>query len=290
MGSHHTNQAPGTDTTNSTRRRILITGAAGRIGSSLTPRLASGHDLRLGHLRDEDTSAIAEHGELVELDLLDLDQLRAACDGIDTVVHLAASPAATTPWDVARDVNIIGTYNLFAAAIDAGCRRVVFASSIHAVSGAPPGRQVRTDDPVSPGDVYGVSKCFGEAMASYAASQHGLSAICIRIGAFQPRERAEEADALPLMNAFVSERDLCQLIARAIAVEDVGFAIVHGLSANRFNRLDLSSTIDLLGYEPVDDFTALNPELEDLDLRARVSPHDERHSDGPSGMREELEG
>ena len=84
--------------------------------------------------------------------------------------------------------NVVGTYHLFAAAKAAGCRRVVYASSIHAVSGHPPDAQVGPDDPVNPGDLYGVSKCFGEALARYMAEQEGLSAIAVRIGAAQPPE------------------------------------------------------------------------------------------------------
>lgn len=271
------------------RRRILITGAEGTIGGHLMTALAADHDLVLGHHPDAESDRLAEHGETCALDLLDLDSLRSACNGVDTVIHLAARAAPDTPWAAVRDDNITGTYQLFAAAIDAGCRRVVFASSIHAVSGYPEGRQVHPEDPVCPGDIYGVSKCFGEAMARYAATQHGLSAICIRIGAFQPAQRAADPEALPLMDAFVSERDLCQLVRRAVADETIRFAIVHGCSGNRFNRLDIGSARALLGYEPQDDFTRDQPGLAELDLAERVEPHDERHSDRPGGMREELD-
>lgn len=257
-------------------RKVLITGAAGRIGSFIAPRLSAHHDLTLGHQHDDDLTTIAGYGHLCEIDLNDIETLHHACQGIDTVVHLAALPSPQTSWPEASRVNINGTYNVYEAAMQAACRRVVFASSIHAVSGYQAGRQVRAEDPVNPGDIYGVSKCFGEALARYAADQRGLSSICIRIGAFQPLERAEDEDALPLMDAFVSRRDLAQLISRCVADEHIRFAIVHGLSNNCFNRLDISSARELLGYKPEDDFTDLNPALADLHLSERVRPHNER--------------
>src|SRR5207237_718422 len=114
-----------------------------------------------------------------------------ACAGIDTVLHLAASASPSSTWDVVLNANIVGTYHAFVAAKVARCRRVIYASSIHAVSGYPADVQVHTTDPVNPGDLYGVSKCFGEAMARYMAEQEGLSAIALRIGGFQPASFAK---------------------------------------------------------------------------------------------------
>src|SRR5205823_3551911 len=143
------------------------------------------YELRLMvHHRDEVTR-IEQFGEVVEGDLLDLEQMKKLCVGMDTVVHLAANPSATATWSQLLDANIIGAYNAFVAAKAAGCRRVIFASSIHAVSGYPADVQVKTTDPVNPGDLYGVSKCFGEALGRYMAEKEDLSVIALRIGAFQ---------------------------------------------------------------------------------------------------------
>jgi len=132
-----------------------------------------------------------------------------------------------------------------------------------------------------------VTKAFGEALCRYLAEQEGLSCIAIRIGAFQPIERAKRRDALPMMDAWVSRRDLNQLIERCIDAEGVRFAIVHGLSNNRFNRMDITTTCELLGYRPEDDFTEVNPSLAPLDLPDAVSAHDQE--DGQeSGIRQEV--
>jgi nucleoside-diphosphate-sugar epimerase len=235
----------------------------------------------------DDASKIAGMGEVVEGDLSDLEFLKEACSGMSTVLHLAADPSPEGVWDSMLENNIKGVYNICVAAKAAGCRRVVFASSIHAVSGYPADVQVKTSDPVNPGDLYGVTKCFGEALGRYMAEQEGLSFIAVRIGGFQPREYAEKPEGLAMMDAWVSQRDLFQLLCRCIDVEQVRWAVVHGLSDNRFKRLDISSARELLGYTPVDDMTALNPELKDLDLDETVQSHS--LADGnKSGLRAEL--
>ncbi len=271
------------------QRRVAVTGAAGRIGTYFAENSPERFDLLLLDHPDADRSHLEPHGEVAACDLRELQRLKELLDGVDTVLHLAAEAGPATTWGPLLESNFVGTYNAFVAAEAARCRRVVFASSIHAVSGYPAERQVQAADPVSPGDLYGVSKCFGEAMARFLSTQHGLSAICVRIGAFQPVDKAREADALPLMNAFVSRRDLQQLLVRCIDDERLQFAIVHGLSNNRFNRMDVSEARELLGYEPQDDFTELNRRLGDLDLSGRVHPHSERGGQA-SGIREELGG
>lgn len=240
-------------------------------------------------LPGEETSHIDGSGEIVTGDLLDLERLKTLCEGIDTVVHMAGDPAPNATWQSLLDANIIGTYNIFVAAKAAGCRRVIHASSIHAVSGYPADVQVKTSEPVNPGDLYGVSKCFGEALGRYMAEKEGLSVIALRIGAFQPVEAAQRAEGLGLLDAFVSQRDLHQLIERSIDVENLKFAILHGLSDNRFKRLDISDARELVGYAPQDDSTQELPQLKDLNLAESVMSHNVTDDWQNSGLRTELE-
>jgi UDP-glucose 4-epimerase len=278
-----------TQTEGAAKRRVLVTGAAGRIGSYFSEHSHQKYDLRLMvHGDEKDIDRLRAWGEVVETDLGDLDALKRDCAGIDTIVHMAGDPDPSATWDDLLDANIRGTYNIFAAAKAAGCRRVIHASSIHAVSGYPADVQVKTSEPVNPGDLYGVSKCFGEALARYMAEQEGVSAISIRIGAFQPVEAAESEKGLSMLDGFVSHRDLNQLIDRCIDVENVKFAVLHGLSDNRFKRLDISDARELVGYDPQDDSTALLPQLKDLHLRDQVSSHSAAAEGQPSGLREQL--
>src|SRR5690606_5811727 len=179
-------------------RRILVTGAAGNIGSYFAEHAPRDrYTLRLmvrpGE-EESDRAKIHDFGEIVECELSDLAGLKKHCEGMDVVLHLAADPSPAATWESVRDNNLTGAYNMFVAAKVSGVKRFIYASSIHAVSGYPPEVQVHTSDPVNPGDLYGVSKCFGEALARYMAEKEGLPTIVIRIGAFQPQSSARDPE------------------------------------------------------------------------------------------------
>jgi nucleoside-diphosphate-sugar epimerase len=234
------------------QQRLLLTGAAGRIGTAFFAATFDIYHFRLADRSVDDLEASANH-DVMALDVSNLEQCRAACEGIDVVVHLAAdaSPEAEF-YDALLESNIKGTYNIFRAAKDAGCRRVVFASSVHAVAGYPDQPPIAPDAPVRPMNMYGVSKCFGEAVAAQFAHAEGLSSIAIRIGAYEPPWTRDEITSRNL-SAYLSGRDMSQLLTRCIETPDIDFAIVHGISNNRIKLLDLSATQALLGYEPQDD-------------------------------------
>jgi len=155
--------------------------------------------------------------------------------------------------------NIIGTHNVYRAAAESGVRRVVFASSIHAVGAYPTDVQVKWDMPVRPCCEYGASKCYGEALGHYFSDKRGLSVIAIRIGGVHGHEKEEAHRDCTRMDVLVSEQDLVQLITRCVEVTpELRFGIVHGLSDNRVKRLDISHTRELLGYNPMDEVGADN--------------------------------
>ncbi|BDI30833.1 TDP-glucose-4,6-dehydratase [Capsulimonas corticalis] len=240
--------------TQESKRRVLVTGAAGYIGSYFAEHSSEKYDLRL-MVREQDWAIdrIRPFGEVVYADLSSIERLQELFEGVDAIVHLAANPRPDALWNDLLEPNIIGTYNVFTAAVAAKVRRVIYASSVHAVAGYPDDVQVKTGDPVNPPDLYGVAKCFGEALARYMSSQQGLSAIVVRIGAYKTVERGRMDKGPHLRNSFVSKRDLNQLLHRCIDVEDLPFAILHGVSDNQFKRLDISTTRDLVGYDPQDD-------------------------------------
>jgi UDP-glucose 4-epimerase len=289
MTESWTASAPGSIAKRNSKRRVLVTGAAGNIGAYFAEHSHQNYDLRLMvHQLDQRAEALRQFGDVVAGELNDLTKLKELCRDIDTVVHLAGDPDPGAAWASLLESNIVGTYNLLVAAKAAGCRRVIYASSIHAVSGYPADVQVKTSEPVNPGDLYGVTKCFGEALGRYMAEQEGLSVIALRIGAFQPIEAAREEGSIGMLDAFVSQRDLNQLIERCIDVETITFAILHGLSDNRFKRLDISDARALVGYQPQDDLTEENPKLKELQLGEQVSSHSRADREKPSGIRDEL--
>jgi nucleoside-diphosphate-sugar epimerase len=238
----------------SVQKRLLLTGAAGRIGTNFYEEMRDRYWFRLADRAESVLEMPAVEGhEALLLEIADLEAFQAAAQGIDVVVHLAADPSPEAPfYESLVDNNLKGTYNAFRSAVDAGCQRVIFASSIHAIIGHPTDRPIPEDATLRPINMYGVSKCFGEATTSSFATTDGLSAIAIRIGAYEAPWLKESPDP-NLVSAFVSPRDLNQLIARCIDTPDIDYAVVHGSSQNSRMRMSLDKTRQLLGYEPVDD-------------------------------------
>lgn len=235
-----------------TPTNILLTGAAGRIGSAFREYAGERYRLRLAD-RDIDRIGDARGHELFALDAADPTACQAACAGMDVVIHLAADPSPKADfYGSLLDNNIKATYNIFRAAKDQGCRRVIYASSIRVLEGYPQDAALAPDLPVRPIDMYGASKCFGEATAQVFAATEGLSSIVIRIGTFHPQWHEPRSDAAGL-SRIISRRDMSQLLLRCVETPDIPFAIVHGLSDNRIKRLDITSTKALLGYAPQDD-------------------------------------
>ena len=222
--------------------RVLVTGAAGRIGSGFLSHVADRYLLRATDLPSSRVAA----DDFVPADLADPVGLARACEDVDTVVHLGADPRLDADWDSLLPNNIIGCRNLFEAALAAGVRRVVFASSVHAVSGYPADKQVSADDPVNPGNLYGVTKAFGGALGRFYAEQHGMSVIALRVGAFYEGDQAPDPNP---HNDFLhtAADDLYRIMVRAIEVRGVRFAVVNAISEQVAGRLDLTVTRDLLG-------------------------------------------
>jgi uronate dehydrogenase len=228
-------------------RRVLVTGAAGTIGLVLRERL-QGHDL----LRCADIApqAPARHAreEVVALDIRDPASLRAAMSGIDCVVHLAGVPQEAD-WPTVMSLNIDGAFNTFEAARLEGVKRVVFASSNHAIGFHDGAETLDSQALPRPDTRYGVSKVFGEALGSLYADKHGMSVACLRIGTFRTPDRPTAPRHL---RTWVSHRDLAQLVDRCIAHPGYRFLVAYGVSANRRSRWS-NADVDFLGYRPEDD-------------------------------------
>lgn len=272
------------------RRRIpvLITGANGAIGRVFARAAARHYDLSLMVRPGAGDHGLTDLGRVVACNLGDLDGLHDACRGIDTVVHLAGASDPSATWSQVLADNLIGTYHLFTAAKAAGCRRVVYASSIHAVSGYPTDVQVKASDPVNPGDLYGVSKCFGEALGRYLAEQEGLSVIALRIGACLPVAAVGEPEAVGVLDTWIAEDDLVDLLMRAIDDRSLRWAVLHAVSDNRFKRLDISTARELLGFSPAADAFHERRGIAARSLGPQVLAHNVGDRRQRSGLREEL--
>jgi NAD+ dependent glucose-6-phosphate dehydrogenase len=249
-------------------RTVLITGAAGNLGSKLRRHLEGRYCLKLLDIDPRGDKAVLQ-ADLGRWDGRWVDQFQ----NVDAVVHLAADPSAHQSWPNLVAPNIDATINIFQAAARGGVKRVVYASSNHVMGGyqdeLEPAR-LTTELPPRPGTRYQVegqfrdstpyaaAKLFGERLGKCYADVHGLATIAVRIGWVRPGPNRpqdippERGPWFRLM--WLSNRDFCQLMEQCLVADlAVNFAVVNGMSANTGMRWDIEHTRRLLGYEPRDD-------------------------------------
>lgn len=235
------------------RRRILVTGATGNVGLLLVDRLAVDYDIvqqgRTPKTEEQETV-------LRRVDLTDYADVLELMDGIDTVVHLAGEASPEGEWESVLSANIVGYRNVLEAAREAGVRRVVFASSNHAM-----GMYDRYEEwPVYPHHVprpdslYGVSKVFGETLGRFYHDEYGLEVINLRIGWYSEDPTTTDEDVLRAM--WLSGDDTAQVVRRAIEAE-VRYGVYYAISDNPNRRWDLTNTMLELGYRPQDSWDRL---------------------------------
>jgi uronate dehydrogenase len=225
--------------------RVLITGAAGHIGKVLRKGLAGRYQL----LRVSDVVPIKDAGrgeEAVVADVQDFAATHASMKGIDCVVHLGALPVEH-PWEQILPINIAGTYNVFEAARQQGVKRIVFASSNHAIGYYRRTQRIDHTAQPRPDSRYGLSKAFGEALGHLYADKHNMSVISLRIGTC--KERPTERRHL---STWLSHRDTVQLARCCIEAQNVHCLVVYGVSNNPRSWWDNTAAAQQLSYVPQD--------------------------------------
>jgi uronate dehydrogenase len=238
-----------------TRQRVLITGAAGRVGTMLRSRLARpGRTLRLLDIAtpeppDGADAGAAEEIETITASITGLDAMRAACRDVDAVVHLAGIPTEGRPWSEILEINMGGTQRVLEAARREGVQRVILASSNHAAGfwthdDAPAGGLPAEAAP-RPDTYYGVSKVAMEALGSLYHSRFGIDVVCLRIGTCAPRPTSPRA-----LSTWLSPDDAGRLVEAGLSAS--GFHVVWGISRNTRRWWSLAEG-EAIGYRPVDD-------------------------------------
>jgi nucleoside-diphosphate-sugar epimerase len=227
------------------QRDVVLTGAAGGIGSVILGRLGGRWRIRATDVRPGDGIEV--------LDVTDFERCLAAFAGADAVVHLAGNPEPGASWAALRGPNVEGAYAVAAAARECGVRRLVLASSLQAVSGYPPARQRRGDDSPRAENLYGATKAWAEALGGWVATSSRTSVVALRIGDFSERPAAGDAATPRDSAAWLSPGDCARLIEAAVETDRPGFTVVNGVSANRYRAAELGQAEREIGYVPLDD-------------------------------------
>lgn len=252
--------------------RILITGAAGGLGKILRASLA-GHApvLRLSDVADLGEAGPGE--ELAPCDLADADAVMKLVEGCDYIVHLGGK-SIEGPFEEILQSNIRGTYNIFEAARKHGKPRILFASSNHAIGFHEREEKLDGNSLLRPDSLYGLSKCFGESLASYYYDKFGIENVCVRIGSCFPEPKDRR-----MMATWLSPADFVQLIKRVAEAPRIGHTIVYGASNNREQWWD-NSHAAFLGWVPQDSSEKFREKIEAEHPRGKADDPAVRYQGG----------
>lgn len=225
--------------------KLVLTGARGNLGNELRPALARMcRELVTTDIREAPADLLPNE-TYVQADVAKMDEVAPLLKGADMVVHFGAI-VDEKPFDELFGPNYLGAYNIWEAAHIHGVRRVVYASSIHAVGLCETNRGIDTDEPHRPDTFYGLAKCFAEDLGRMYWEKRGIEAVCLRILSCTPEPQNVRA-----LGTWLSYRDMVQLTVRAVETPTVGFTVAYGVSNN--DRAPVSNhKVGFLGYQPQD--------------------------------------
>jgi uronate dehydrogenase len=225
-------------------KRLVLTGAAGRLGSYLREPLTQLADELVSSDLHEDIGKLYPGERYQRADLAVYDDIHRLLQGADMVVHFGANPDEA-PFEQLLGPNFIGAYNVWEAASRHGLRRVVYASSIHAVGMHARQDAIGIDAPHRPDSYYGLAKCFAEDLGRMYWDKRGLESVHLRILS------CAQVTSARALGTWLSYDDLIQLVTRAVDTPTTGFAVIYGVSNNDRSPVD-NSKAAFLGYRPKD--------------------------------------
>lgn len=226
-------------------KKIVLTGAAGNLGHELRGPLSKMCKTLVATDIREAPETLNANETWVQADIAQMDQIGPLLDGAEMVVHFGAI-VDEKPFEELWGPNYVGAYNVWQAAWQHGVRRVIYASSIHAVGLVPTNAGADTETRHRPDTFYGLAKCFSEDLGRMYWEKRGIEAVCLRILSCTPEPQNVRA-----LGTWLSYRDMVQLVQRAIDTPVVGFTLAYGVSAN--TRAPVSNAkVGFLGYRPQD--------------------------------------
>ncbi|REH48949.1 NAD-dependent epimerase/dehydratase family protein [Tenacibaculum gallaicum] len=229
-------------------KKILITGGFGKIAKHFVQNFEHKYKITVADIVTSN-GIFTDKVQIEKADLMDFSVCLKLCKEVDIVIHLAGIVDPISESDEILETNIKITQNIFKAAVKAKCKKLIFASSAQTIESYPTDIQVNKNMLVKPKNIYGVSKCFGEALAAYHAYNNGISAICLRIGAYEFPKDFTEMNARDL-SAFLHPDDFNQLLIGCIETENIQYEVLNAISDNRYKRLDITESKEKVGYQP----------------------------------------
>ncbi len=242
--------------------KLLLTGACGALGTQLRPMLAGICDELLCVDIKEAPADLAPNERFVRADMARMEEVLPLLDGVEMAIHFA-SFVDEAPFDDLLGPNFVAAYNLWEAAYRHGTRRIVYASSVHAVGMYPTNAGIDLDAPHRPDTFYGLAKCFTEDLARMYWEKRGLECVSLRI--FSCQEKPANVRAL---GTWLSFGDLCRLVLCGLEAHVTGYTNIFGISANTRAPVR-NDKAAFLGYVPQD-----NAEDWADDLFATAGPAD----------------
>ncbi len=235
-------------------KKVLLTGTGGRIGKYMTPAFREWFDLRT-----LDRASSEVDPDPIISDLQDVEILKGAMEGCETVVHMAATSDEAPFLENLVPNNVVGLYNVFEAARETGVKRIVFASTVQTVGFNPPDVTIEVTDPVRPVTLYGATKVLGEVMGRFYHDKHGIEFVGVRIGWFHPYDSEALRTSTGARQLWLSPNDCNSLFRRAVEQPEIGYVLCFATSKTSFERLSLKPAKELLDWEPADDIAAFPP-------------------------------
>ncbi len=235
--------------------RLLLTGAAGGLGKVLRETLRPyARIIRLSDIAEMEPPASSQE-EVVQCNLADKAAVHALCEGVDAIAHFGGV-SVERPFEEILEANIRGVFHIYEAARTHGIKRVIFASSNHVIGFHKQTETLDANAPHRPDSYYGLSKSYGEDMASFYFDRYGIETVSIRIGSSFPEPLNRR-----MMATWLSYRDLTDLIGRSLFTPDVGHTVVYGASANRDVWWD-NHLAAHLGFQPRDTSEVFRDKIE----------------------------
>ncbi|MFS0561566.1 NAD(P)-dependent oxidoreductase [Terribacillus sp. 179-K 1B1 HS] len=237
--------------------KSLITGAAGHIGKNLAKAIYRKYDLVLTDVKEDEE--LHRYGHFIQADLANAQETEQLMDGIDAIVHLGAIATEST-YEKIQKANFDSTFHIYEAARKHGIKRIVFASSNHAVGFHPINQSIGPDAPHLPDTFYGASKAFGENLANMYHKKHGIETASLRIGSYLEKP-AEHRN----LNTWISVRDMNQLIVRCLEADRIGTSVFYGVSSLHNDYFDNRDAAKI-GYAPEDNPEDYREKIENVKL------------------------